>query len=55
MTTSSTRSNPGTGLAFEELGEACHSEHRQVRRGREGLYKVFGQTEAGRHLLVVLA
>ncbi len=43
------------GVAFEELGEACHSEHRQVRRGREGLYKVFGQTEAGRHLLVVLA
>jgi len=26
-----------------------------VRRGREGLYKLFSRTEAGRYLLVVLA
>ena len=26
-----------------------------VRRGREGLYEVYGQTAAGRYLLVVLA
>jgi len=43
------------GVPFHELEEACYSPHRHVRRGREGLYKVFSQTEAGRYLLVVLA
>jgi uncharacterized DUF497 family protein len=41
------------GVTFEEVEEVCYSAH-QIRRGREGLYKVFGQTDAGRHLLVVL-
>ena len=35
------------GVPFRELEE--------VRRGRQGLYKIFSQTETGRHLLVVLA
>ncbi|MBI4494990.1 MAG: BrnT family toxin [Chloroflexi bacterium] len=42
-------------MAFGEVQEACASERRHVRRGREGLYQVFSQTEAGRYLLVVLA
>lgn len=42
------------GVPFHEVEGACHSPRRHVRRGREGLYKVFSQTEAGRHLLVVL-
>lgn len=43
------------GISFSELEEACLSGRRHVRRGREGLYKVFGQTAAGRYVLVVLA
>ncbi len=43
------------GVPFHELEEACYSRHRHVRRGREGLYKLFSETEAGRHLLVLLA
>jgi len=43
------------GVPFRELEEACYSSQRHVRRGRQGLYKIFSQTEAGRHLLVVLA
>ena len=42
------------GVAFEEVEETCLSERRHVRRGREGLYKLFGRTEAGRYILVVL-
>jgi hypothetical protein len=42
------------GVPFHEVEEACYSPRRHVRRGREGLYKVFSQTEAGRHLLVAL-
>jgi uncharacterized DUF497 family protein len=42
------------GVPFHEVEEACYSRHRHVRRGREGLYKVFSQAEAGRYLLVVL-
>jgi uncharacterized DUF497 family protein len=41
-------------VPLHEVEEACYSPHRHVRRGRTGLYKVFSQTEAGRHLLVVL-
>jgi hypothetical protein len=37
------------GVPFDEVEEACYSQHRHVRRGRQGLYKVFSQTEAGRH------
>ena len=43
------------GVAFDEVEGACYSEELHVRRGREGLYKVFSQTDAGRYLLVVLA
>ncbi|HLG10727.1 MAG TPA: BrnT family toxin [Dehalococcoidia bacterium] len=43
------------GVLFGEVEEAIYSTRRHVRRGREGLYKVFSQTEAGRYLLVVLA
>lgn len=43
------------GTALYEVEEACYSAVRHVRRGREGLYKVFSRTEAGRYILVVLA
>ena len=42
------------GVSFEEAEEACLAESAHVRRSREGLYKVFGRTLAGRYLLVVL-
>ena len=42
------------GVSFTEVEEACLSERRHIRRGREGLYKVFSQTATGRYLLVVL-
>ena len=38
------------GVSFTEVEEACLSERRQIRRGREGL----SQTATGRYLLVVL-
>ncbi|MCL4541419.1 MAG: BrnT family toxin [Chloroflexi bacterium] len=43
------------GVTFAEVQEACMAKERHVRRGREGLYKLFSQTTAGRYLLVVLA
>ena len=43
------------GITLEEVEEACISDKRHIRRGREGLYKVFSQTAAGRYVLVVLA
>ena len=42
-------------ISFQEVEEACVSGKRHVRRGREGLYKLFSQTAAGRYVLVVLA
>jgi hypothetical protein len=42
------------GVTFEEVEEACLSERRHVRWSREGLYKLFSQTAAGRYILVVL-
>lgn len=41
-------------VSLEEVEQACLSEKRHVRRSREGLYKLFSQTDAGRYLLVVL-
>lgn len=41
-------------IKFEEVEEVCLWEQQHVRRGREGLYKVFGQTASGRYILVVL-
>ena len=42
------------GISFSEVEAVCLSDTRHVRRGREGLYKVFSQTFAGRYILVVL-
>jgi len=42
------------GISLAEVEKACLSERRHVRKGREGLYKVFSQTAAGRYVLVVL-
>lgn len=42
------------GISLVEVEEACLSEKRHVRRSREGLYKFFGQTLAGRYMLAVL-
>lgn len=42
------------GITFNEVEEACLSDRRHVRKGKEGLYKLFSQTDAGRYILVVL-
>ncbi|MBI2849593.1 MAG: BrnT family toxin [Chloroflexi bacterium] len=42
------------GVSFQEAEQACLSEERHVRRSKEGLYKLFGRTDAGRYILVVL-
>ena len=42
-------------VRFSEVEEACYSERPHVRRGREGLYQLFGRTAAGRYVFVVLA
>jgi uncharacterized DUF497 family protein len=42
-------------VSFDEVEEACLSLRRHIRRGREGLYQVFSQTEDGRYLFIVLA
>lgn len=41
-------------ISFAEVEEACLSDRRHIRRGKEGLYKLFSQTAAGRYVLVVL-
>lgn len=41
-------------VSFAEVEEACFSEKRHIRKGKEGLYKLFSQTIAGRYILVVL-
>ncbi len=42
------------GVTFNEVEDACLSDKRHVRKGREGLYKVFSRTAVGRFILVVL-
>ncbi len=42
------------GITLDEAEQACLSEKRHVRKSKEGLYKVFSQTLAGRYVLVVL-
>ena len=42
------------GVRFEEVKETCLSERYHVRKGREGLYKLFGQSDTGRYLQIVL-
>ena len=41
-------------ISLTEVEEACLSDRRHIRRGRQGLYKVFSHTTAGRYILVVL-
>lgn len=41
-------------IRFEEVEEACYREEVHVRRGRDGLYKLFSRTNSGRYILVVL-
>lgn len=41
-------------ITFKEVEEACVSEKRHVRRSKEGLYKLFSRTVAGRYILVLL-
>ena len=41
-------------VSFEEVEETCLSETHHIRRSKEGLYKLFGQTAAGCYILVVL-
>lgn len=41
-------------ITFSEVEEACLSDKRHVRKSKEGLYKLFSQTGAGRYVLVVL-
>jgi uncharacterized DUF497 family protein len=43
------------GVEFHEIEEACHASRQYVRRARGGLYSLQAQTEAGRHLTVLLA
>lgn len=42
------------GVTLVEVEEACLSDERHVRKSREGLYKFFGRTAAGRYVLAVL-
>ncbi|MCL5986286.1 MAG: hypothetical protein M1371_06940 [Actinobacteria bacterium] len=41
-------------ITFNEVEEACLSDKRHMRKSKEGLYKLFSQTTAGRYILVVL-
>jgi uncharacterized DUF497 family protein len=43
------------GVRWVVVEEVCSSDDIHVRKGREGLYKVFGKTTGGRYILVVLA
>lgn len=42
------------GVRFEEVEEVCKSKTHHVRRSSQGSYKMFGQTETGRYVVVVL-
>ncbi len=41
-------------MFWHEVEEACYSHQSHVQRSREGLYKIFSRTDAGRYVLVVL-
>ena len=43
------------GVTFDEVDEAVFSTFRRVRRTRSKAMKVYGQTAAGRYLVVILA
>jgi hypothetical protein len=42
------------GVYFYEVEEACYADAIHVRKTKEGLYKVFSRTSAGRYLMIVL-
>lgn len=42
------------GVRFKEVEEVLRSKTHHVRRSRQGYYSVFGQTEAGRYIMVGL-
>ncbi len=42
------------GVTVAEVLDACSAERTHVRRGRDGLYRLYGRTDAGRFLLIVL-
>jgi hypothetical protein len=41
-------------IPYGDIEEVCFSETYHVRKGREGIYKMFGKTLAGRYILIVL-
>ena len=41
------------GVRLDEVADVCFGEHYE-RRGRENTHLLFGQTSAGRYLMVVL-
>ena len=43
------------GVTVGEAEEAVFAADTQIRRGRAGLYLLYGCTEAGRYLFVVIA
>jgi len=43
------------GVHLYEVEQVCFSAGPHIRRGRAGLYQVFGASEAGRYVFVVLA
>ena len=43
------------GVSLQEAEEVCYSDRLHARSGRDGVLKLFGQTDAGRYLLVVLS
>ncbi len=43
------------GVGWQEVEEVCYSRRQAQRAGRDETLLVYGQTHAGRYLLVVLA
>jgi uncharacterized DUF497 family protein len=42
------------GVDWEEVVEACSGRGRRLRRTRQGRYKLYGRTLAGRYLFVIV-
>ena len=43
------------GVGWEEVEEVCYTRRHVQRQGRKEILQVFGQTYAGRYLVVLLA
>lgn len=43
------------GVTWDEILEACSSPRSRLRRTRSRLFKLYGRTDAGRYLFVILA